>query len=1683
MEIVSDERTYTEDVSPDSKLQNSPQVYQKQNQHSLPNDMSKQGFVQQTRVAAASGVSSQQNMFPPQQNVRSQTSNYFNNNPQNVPNRNYAQLQQPRTTYVYGLPQTTQSYASSTLMSPTQVMPYASSGQRIPTPPFSNQPQQTFQMAAAATNQPFYPSAAPGAMYYPNYPMPRTQQRKRGSSKIKIVDPSTGKDISDEIRSTRQAPDGSGGGSGGGDMRAQFAAQVAATLKSQNQNFQLTSLQMPGGPVQQLPSHHQATSQIAQPPLAVQRPVTPQGQRRQTSKSPPGGQLESTNVMNVANFSGNPQKIPENSCIKYMPQMSSQAQDLVPNQPHTTPTQLSPPVSPPAQQTVSQPKHPPQMFKNSQPAHSLQIHPPPSQPASLQVCPMQQSQMSEQQPVQPRINTSMPQASKRGLSPATQVPSSVCQPQTLPHQPPQFIANSLPSQEIQQTYLQQKVSHEVIQNSLMAPVPSLQQQQFNSALDLENPEGIVKTESYNEVVYPAVSTSGALKKDDSPDRHLDDSSQLVAHPQPLLSKQPLPEALPPDTNQQEPVHTEAVKPVNIESDDVVNETKEEPLKKEQPPALNEEEKIEVDTEKNVVGGENISETKVVVDESESASVQPPPENSAEETTKDSKKEKTKVNETLNVGKTKEAENDNVEKPENTETEEVKDPVKQSETANVIEKEEKVAEEAKDVTSIVINIEDKVVADENEKNEAKNIEDAAEESDESILGYKYKDDQWSPLHPERKKQYDRDFLLKLQFANESVLMPLGLPDLPDVILTKPHEPERSFEKVPGSGSFESVFDFTPKYMRASKTTGNVRNIPKRGSQQGGARKEVKKITGVNLSTEVPLKRCDNAWRPTHKHNKEEEDDDEDDINKKVRSILNKLTPQKFEVLLSQIKEININTENKLKIVIGLLFEKAISEPSFSVAYANLCNCLVKIKVPSSSHQGTVNFRDTLLNRCQVEFEKHSSEEADLIKKQKELENADSDETKKRLKEELEEAFSAAKRRSIGNIRFIGELFKLNMLTEKIMHDCVSNLLKSRDEESLECLCRLLKTVGKEVDSDVSKGTMKIYFQQMKEIVSEKKTSSRVRFMLQDAIELRENNWVPRRAENNPKTIQQIHLEAAQEEKERKLLLENAAAKQRILHHRGVGNGASNTGMTPGPGVRASQGRVPSMGGAGGVEEGWTPVRSSKLDINKLRLPWKKNENVQLGPGGGNPAGWGRGSSGGLKGTQESSEKPVNRFYALSRNDDDSRTSIYPRRGASPGRSEIGRSLTSSSSASSSGSRNKISLQSEEGDKDSGLARNIHNRGSRTLSQVPSRESSQSREKSSKKTVEILNEFFSSNNLEEAKLSIQELSDQQKFVVDAFNLILERSEASRKQSGKLFSVILKEKIIEGKRFTQGLMEILEIAEDMQIDIPKIWQYLGELISPVIQAGGMPLSFLKMACEPLKKSNLGGILPSEILKDLCKTMGQDKAAELWQSSKLQWSDFLDEKDIDSFIKEKKLEYTLGGSVSKPVPGSLTIANIQSKLTELISKSEQSENEITAWIEAYVSEQQKKDPLVIRAIMTAVCSSCLSGPNFMPQEQKLRGYSSLLKKYLKNKDDEVQALYALQLLDTKLEHPPSVLKKLFVILYEEVISKQAFISWGTASEPAEMEGRGVALKQVSHFLHDLEKVDDDEEIDADDS
>ncbi|KAG5867041.1 hypothetical protein JTB14_032737 [Gonioctena quinquepunctata] len=119
--------------------------------------------------------------------------------------------------------------------------------------------------------------------------------------------------------------------------------------------------------------------------------------------------------------------------------------------------------------------------------------------------------------------------------------------------------------------------------------------------------------------------------------------------------------------------------------------------------------------------------------------------------------------------------------------------------------------------------------------------------------------------------------------------------------------------------------------------------------------------------------------------------------------------------------------------------------------------------------------------------------------------------------------------VGNVRFIGELFKQKMLTVNIMMRCLNFLLDNKDEESLECLCALLTTVGKELESN-NVGLSSI-FNQMKMLAENKKdtkVSSRIRFKIQDVIDLRRSKWVPKRQDVNPKMLDHIQKEVEREQ---------------------------------------------------------------------------------------------------------------------------------------------------------------------------------------------------------------------------------------------------------------------------------------------------------------------------------------------------------------------------------------------------------------------------------------------------------------------------------------------------------------------------------------------------------------------------
>uniref|UniRef100_A0A667ZR20 Eukaryotic translation initiation factor 4 gamma 1 n=1 Tax=Myripristis murdjan TaxID=586833 RepID=A0A667ZR20_9TELE len=1039
-------------------------------------------------------------------------------------------------------------------------------------------------------------------------------------------------------------------------------------------------------------------------------------------------------------------------------------------------------------------------------------------------------------------------------------------------------------------------------------------------------------------------------------------------------------------------------------------------------------------------------------------------------------------------------------------------------------------------------------DKEDKLDAENIQPEPPKTAATDKKYQYKEEQWKPINPEEKKKYDREFLLGFQFISASMNKPEGLPAISDVVLDKANKtPLRQLDpsRLPGINCGP---DFTPSFANLGRPSMGGGGVGGPRRPQQGQRKEPRKIiTSMSLNDDVQLNKAEKAWKPsvkkvTRSRGGEEVEESEpeqvktQELFKRVRSILNKLTPQMFQQLMKQVTELTIDTEERLKGVIDLIFEKAISEPNFSVAYANMCRCLMGLKVPTTDKPGiTVNFRKLLLNRCQKEFEKDKDDDEIFEKKQKELDAASGEEEKQRLLEELEEAKDKARRRSLGNIKFIGELFKLKMLTEVIMHDCIVKLLKNHDEESLECLCRLLSTIGKDLDFEKAKPRMDQYFNQMEKIIKERKTSSRIRFMLQDVLDLRRNNWVPRRGDQGPKTIDQIHKEAELEEHR-----EQMKVQQALISKKESGGGPGGRMGGGGPGGRGG----PHTPGRSNLpqDEGWNTVpistKNRPIDTSRLskitKTPVLDFNNQLLAPGGkGTWGSWGKGSSGGTSAKPADSGRStstLNRFSALQQPPSSSGSSLDSDRRV-PQRNSSSRDRGDRFDRSDRGSdrfdrrddrrddrdRNRLlvtkrsfSRENEERSRERehrGPADPVRrvasmtderDRGSRDRArskenvkretaptppppQTPTKPAL-TEEELDKKSTAIIEEYLHINDMKEALQCVQEMNSTQLlfvFVRQGLESTLERSTIAREHMGLLLHQLIKTGTLPTQQYYKGLQEILEVAEDMAIDIPHIWLYLAELITPMLHEGGIPMGQLfRSISKPLIPLGKAGVLLVHILTLLCKGMSHKKAGTMWREAGLSWKDFLPEDvDVNKFVTEKQnVEFTLGNESEKSKKKELSSAELTKQLDRLIQDKADNQR-IFDWIEANLDEQQTNSNMFVRALMTCICQSAIICENpYKVDSEQINQRAKLLQKYLKDEQKELQALYALQALMVEMEQPANLLRMFFDTLYDEdVIKEEAFYKWESSKDPAEQQGKGVALKSVTAFFTWLREAEDE--------
>ena len=146
-----------------------------------------------------------------------------------------------------------------------------------------------------------------------------------------------------------------------------------------------------------------------------------------------------------------------------------------------------------------------------------------------------------------------------------------------------------------------------------------------------------------------------------------------------------------------------------------------------------------------------------------------------------------------------------------------------------------------------------------------------------------------------------------------------------------------------------------------------------------------------------------------------------------------------------------------------------------------------------------FRKYLLNRCQDDFERGWMEkEETAVAATRVVEHQAAAKAANDLIKDEDKA-----KQWQGLIKFLGELFKLQMLTQGIMHECVKKLLtnvEASEEVEIVGLCTLLTSIGDILDTPKARAHMDVYFSRMKQLVENQSVSPRMQFMLQVRIPL-------------------------------------------------------------------------------------------------------------------------------------------------------------------------------------------------------------------------------------------------------------------------------------------------------------------------------------------------------------------------------------------------------------------------------------------------------------------------------------------------------------------------------------------------------------------------------------------------------
>ena len=700
---------------------------------------------------------------------------------------------------------------------------------------------------------------------------------------------------------------------------------------------------------------------------------------------------------------------------------------------------------------------------------------------------------------------------------------------------------------------------------------------------------------------------------------------------------------------------------------------------------------------------------------------------------------------------------------------------------------------------------------------------------------------------------------------------------------------------------------PDELRYDENTSTHSSVDQRRPQ-----KEIKVIKlGRALDAEVQLKTCSFAWRP---NNSSKSESDTAQTVKKFRSILNKITPEKFEKLMSQINELEITTSDCLEKIIDTIFDTAVNDQTFSEIYAQICKRLEMRKVQDEGDEK--RFRTLLLNRCQKAFMQNmnSAEQAE-----------DQDLT--------EEEALKKKIKRLGNIRLIGELFKKEVLIERIIHDCIIRLFRIEEEIAIESGLLLLKIAGAKLDPT----QVKIYVEMMHGWKSEKKWSSRIRFMIRDMLELEIPKWHSAANDDEGNGLSPSNSQEHLDHQSRPSTpVESARATMARPRSQTPRSGTLTPRTRSTEELNASRenlkitvkqrsterlvisdGQTESEEGERYDDQDQTAISSSPkadiLPLMSLSLKDRNSPQPLLSTENRKPQ-----ASRNLSEfpVDDFSERPSRKFLVSAPTKDESPSSSSGNRIASPasttsrfvvmrGFGEKKASLSQENLSRSPSTRDDSyhARRSRQDDPSPhgrlshfpervevrqllprGASPRLPRGGARTGSgrTSPVTRSPVTTRRNLK--LQPIIRAVEKNNEDEALEVVATLSPRYHadFVFELINAAVELCFRTRRKIGQFLQTSIRRDILRPGNVRGGLKRFMEIAEDVEVDVPRLWFHLAQVCAPLTSDDQVfPLRYFEESCESIAATQKILSFAFEFVKEMCEVYGKDATLAYWESS----------------------------------------------------------------------------------------------------------------------------------------------------------------------------------------------------------